>query len=203
MNVFVVFLGITIKIPLKKIEKKKKVDEKVSEEKVKTEPMKSDREPDDMKTQEKRSESPEEKEYTGVEAKDTEAESMGIKEKIAFYKPFIRKTLLPQIRRIFSYFHLKIRCLHLVYGNENPAVTGWLEGTVASLKPFMAAKRSSGAVSTCFCYDKKSLDFNVDLYFSMNLYGIVIRLLIIWWHYRKLSSLQRRIKHEPDPGEAS
>lgn len=209
IKIFAVVLGIPIKIPLKKIKKGEAKDkdkvksEEKSEEKKETIGIKPEREAEDKKTSIGSDQSPGEKGHQTGGSSSVETEKGGIKDTIGFYQPFIRKTLIPQIRRLFSYFHLRIRRFQLVYGHENPAVTGWVEGAVVSSIPFLAAKRMSDPVSTRFRYDKKALDFNVDLYFSMNLFGIVIRLLIIWWHYRRLSSLQRRIKHEPDAGKTS
>jgi len=207
MKLIAVILGIPIHIPLKKMkrgkEKEEKVPEKAAEEKKYKVGKMSVRETEEKETPIQGDTSTGKKEQKSTESQEAEVEKRGVKDMIAFYQPFIRKTLIPQIRHLFSYFHLRIRCLHLVFGHENPAVTGWVEGAVVSSTPFLADKRMADPVSTCFRYDKKTLDFNVDLYFSMNLYGIVIRLLIIWWHYRRLSSLQRRIKHEPDAGETS
>lgn len=205
IKISAVVLGFPIKIPLKKIKRGAGIDHLKSEgktgDKKKTAKMMQDREMEEKGSSIQGDTSSGGKEQKGGESQ--KAEKRGIKDTIAFYQPFIRQTLMPQVRRLRPYFHLKIQRFHLVFGHKNPAVTGWVEGAVVSFPPFGAAKRMSGPVSTYFRYDKKVMDFNVDLYFSMNLYGIVIRLIIIWWHYRKLSSLQRRIKHESDTGKTS
>lgn len=200
LKLYIVLLGIPIKIPLQGLQKKSSPGKEKSES-----PEKKGKSPEISPEQEKKGHkdtlSPDKE--TG-ENKEIKGEKKGgFREKIAHYKPFLQKTLFPQLQKMKSYFHLSIRQLDLVYGSKDPAMTGYIQGAVSSIKPFMTDNHSCSFLSTQFCYYKKSLDFYVDLYFSMNLYGIVIRLFIIWWHYRKLSSSQRRINHEPDPGKTS
>lgn len=198
-KLYVVLLGMPIKIPLKGLQKKSSPGK---EKPVKHE--KKGKSPEISPEQEKKAQ----KATLSQDDEATEKEAVkggnkkGIREKIAHYKPFLTKTLFPQLQKMKSHFHLRIRQLDLVYGSKDPAITGYIQGAVSTIKPFMTDNHKCSPLSTQFCYYKKSLDFYVDLYFSMNLYGIVIRLFIIWWQYRKLSS-QRRISHEPDSGKTS
>jgi hypothetical protein len=190
-HLYLILFGIPIKLPVQKSEDKKK------KEKNKCAGIPRDEREKDEKKGEKERKPPSEIQQEA----DTGREDETIRDKYTLYFPFLKLTVLPQIRKMKRYLHLRLHRLDLSFGSHDPAVTGYVEGGISAFYPFIQNYTDQKNVTVRLIYYKSTLDFYVDLYFSMNLYGIVIRLLIIWWQYRKQLSSQRRISHESNTGE--
>ncbi len=193
---YLVILGIPLKIPIRKVEqklKKRKLSGKEYSEKEKPPTEKTSRE---IKAE-------------AVSPKSTAEEQTkagiikNFRNQWEVYYPFFRRKILPHVRLMGRYFHVKVKELDLTFGCSDPSGTGYMEGALYAIYPLIQQYSDKKNLSTRFIYYKSTLDFFVDVYFSMNLYGIVLRLFIIWWHYRKLSASQRRKSHESDTGETA
>ncbi|MDD5581902.1 MAG: hypothetical protein PHS99_01640 [Candidatus Marinimicrobia bacterium] len=172
-SVSLILFGIPLKIPLKKNPPKKESVTKKSKEGQRGGEKEFFQDKELLKTK------------TIPDEKKQPSKGKQIIEKIIFYKPFIKDTVLPEIKKIRHYFHIHINHIHLMYGHPDPAITGYCQGMVEAMKPFLDEIPIFSLVETSFFYDKKRLDFIIKAYFTMNLYGIVLRLFIIWRRYRK------------------
>lgn len=185
---YIQVLGLSVKIPLKQKGKKAVPDKIVAEAEKAPGP---DRESDKTKSEERIPES-------GKKGKKRTFRIDDIKASVEKYKPFLNDIILPQLKRLIRYFHIRVRKLDVTYSAEDPSVVGMVQGTVSAIAPFMRTVKCLEPVSIRFDYVRKTAEFYVDLYFSMNLYGIVIRLLIIWWHYRRMTRIHKKVSHESD-----
>jgi|GEM_PF-4394007 len=192
LTLFIQVFGIPVKIPLKLKKKKPAADKTASK------PLKASLSEKMGNDKQRQGNIPE----SGKEEKKT-FRITDMKSTYEEYKPFIREIVLPQLKYLLHYFHIRVKKLDLTVAGEDPSFVGIAQGAVSAIVPFVGKVKYLEPVSVRFDYVGKTAEFYADLYFSMNLYGIVIRLFIIWWHYRKMSRAQIRISHESDPGKTA
>ncbi len=191
LSLYIQIFGIPIKIPLKKKEKKSVSDKMTLEEsQLKSAETEKAEEKPEKKT---------EKTKTGKERKKTFGIT-DVRSVYDTYKPFVTSVVFPQLKYVAHSFTLRVKKLDLTIAADDPSFVGMTQGAVTALSPFMKSVKFLNPVSIRFDYVRNTTEFYADLYFSMKLYGIVIRLLIIWWHYRKISRANIRISHESDVG---
>jgi len=188
LTLYIQILGLPVKIPLKQKEKKPVKDKIAAEKKDVPIPDKEMREARDDKN------IPE----SGKKVKKKTFRIDDIKASVNKYNPFLKEIVFPQLKCLFHYFHVRVRNLDLTFASEDPSIVGMAQGAVSAIVPFVRTVKFLEPVSLRYDYVRKNAEFYADVYFSMNLYGIVIRLFIIWWHYRKMSRAQIRINHESD-----